>query len=90
MNIQPVKSENVVVPAKAKATAQAAQQAPPADTDGMPDAALVERKRQLLEKLGTLDDTRPEKVAQAEAIVADTTYPAHELMARLARVMTGA
>ena len=86
MNIQPVKPETVVVPAKAKAAASATQQ--PA-ADSLPEATLVERKRQLLEKLGTLDDKRPEKVAQAEAIVADTTYPAHELMARLARVMTG-
>jgi hypothetical protein len=85
MNIQPIKPEAIALPAKAKAAAPA----PKPEQDVQPDPAQVERKRQLLEKLGALPETRPEKVAEAEAIVADTTYPSNELMARLARVMSG-
>lgn len=85
MNIQPVKSESIALPAKAKS----APAAPATSSEVKPDPSLVERKRQLLEKLGNQEDARPEKVARAEEIVADTTYPSNELMARLGRLLSG-
>jgi hypothetical protein len=84
MNIQSIKTDVVSVPAKTKAAVPA--KVKDSEVEVQPDPVQVERKAQLLAKLKSQNEVRPEVLERAKQIAADTTYPSNELMSRLTRI----
>jgi hypothetical protein len=87
MNIKPVQSEAVALPAKAKASvpAKASDEAPEAATE----ANHAERKRLLMEALATAPNVRPEVIERAKTLANDPNYPTDDVLNRLAARFLG-
>lgn len=84
MNIQPVKSDGIVPPAKAKA--QPAKSAP---ATAAADVFKPEQNEKLLSALQAEPDVRPEVLERARALVTDPTYPSNDILAKVADNLLG-
>ena len=80
MNIHPVKSDAVQVPAKAR------PKAAPEATEAQPAAepAKTDRKARLVEALASEPSIRPEVLDRAKELLSDPDYPGPNVLAKLA------
>ena len=80
MNIQPVTTDAVQVPATARTkTAQAGPETSPASGQEQ-----TSRKERLTQALASEPDVRPDVLTRAQQLAADPDYPGPNLLAKLA------
>ena len=82
MKIQPAKMESVPVPAKAKSKSTADAAAPDLQTDQL--QLKTGRNDRMKEALMSQPEVRPEVVAMAKKLAADSTYPSSDVLAKIA------
>ena len=80
MNIQPVKTEAVQVPPKARPKAVPDK----VESPGAPEQEKVGRKERLVEALASEPAVRPEVLERAKELASDPDYPGPNVMAKLA------
>ena len=84
MNIQPVTTEAVQVPAPARTkTTQAGPETP-----GASGQEQASRKERLTQALASEPDVRPEVLSRAQQLATDPDYPGPNLLAKLAARLT--
>ena len=81
MNIDPVKTQSVAQPGKAKA-----REAKPQPKQAARDSFKPEQKERLMNLLKSQPDVRPEVVERAKALAADPSYPSDKVIAKLAKL----
>lgn len=80
MNIQPVKTDAVQVPSKARPKSAPSV----AEPSGTPANENTERKDRLIEALAKEPEVRPEMLDRAREIASDPNYPGPNVFAKLA------
>ena len=80
MNIQPVKTDAVQVPSKARPTSAPSA----AEPSGTPANESTERKDLISQALANQPDVRPEMLERAREIASDPNYPGPNVFAKLA------
>jgi BRCT domain type II-containing protein len=81
MNIQPLKTESVPVPAKPKA-----QVAKPSPASSPTETSQSAKSQRLLEVLRNEPDVRASEVERGKALAADPNYPSDDVLAKLAEI----
>ena len=82
MNIQPVKTDAVQVPSKAR------QKTAP-EPESAPEQEKTSRKERLAQALASEPAVRPEMLERARALAADPNYPPADVLEKLADKFIG-
>lgn len=80
MNIQPVKTDAVQVPSKARAKSAPGA----AEPAGVPEQEKAGRRERLAEALASEPAVRPEVLERAKQLASDPDYPGPGVLAKLA------
>ncbi len=83
MNIQPVKTDAVQVPLKARPSSTPSV----VESTGTPANENTQRKERVVQALTSQPDVRPEMLERAREIASDPNYPGPNVFAKLAARM---